>query len=314
MKNDSFVRNPVRELPDGSIVRVFPFHISLEGRETRVLCRDRMDYDVFVKAIVICARRQNVILLAYSVVSNHGHSVVLAASKDEADDFGEDVKRIYSMHFRRRYGDSGVMRGVDVNSQWLDSDWYLRNAIAYDIRNALDNGACSIQEYEWTSYKAYFTDSQARERSSARFVESLSKAEKRSVMHTGDDLKAVRWLVDCDGGIIPSSVCDWRYVEAAFDGNPTLLLQRIGLVNVAEMSEKLIDSPRRFKKDEEVIRSAGDICRRWFSCEIHDLPLEKKCRLIPYYFRSNRTSVAQLARVFELPKDKVAEILRKNGL
>lgn len=314
MKNESFVRNPLRELPDGSIVRVFPFHVSLEGRETRVLCRDREDYDVFVKFIVVCARRKNVILVAYSVVSNHGHCVVLTAGKKEADDFGEEIKKMYSMYFRRKYGDSGAMRGVDVNSQWLDSDWYLRNAIAYDIRNALDNGACSIQDYEWTSCKAYFPGRKSVEHSGARAVNSLTKSEKRAVMRTNDELKGVRWLVDGEGSMIPRSVCDWKYAEEAFENNPTLFLQKIGLVNMAQMQEKLVDGPRQFKKDEEVMRAVGDTCRRWFSCEIRELPLEKKCRLIPYYFRSSRTSVAQLARVFELPKEIVSDILKKNGL
>lgn len=307
------MRNPIRRLPDGAVARVFPFHVSLEGRESKVLCRDDEDCDTFVKIVVISAKRKNVILLVYSVVSNHGHSVVLAAKKGDADAFGEEVKRIYSMHFRRKYGDIGALRGMDVNSQWLDSDWYLRNAVAYDIRNALDNGAFSIQDYKWTSYRAYFADTGSVEYEAARPVSSLGKAEKRALMRTNDDLRDVNWLVGRDGCLVPYSVCDHKYVEDAFENSPTLMLQRIGIVNMAEISERLIDGPRTFRKDEEVLRSVGEICRRWFSCAVHDLPIDKKCRLIPYYFRSHRTNVSQLARVFELSKETVAEILKKNG-
>lgn len=109
MKNTTFVRNPMRMLPDGTIARVFPFHVSLEGKENRVLCREDEDYDVFVKVFVVCARRKNVILEVYSVVSNHGHSVVLCADKTSADSFGEEVKRIYSMYFSRKYEDTRAM-------------------------------------------------------------------------------------------------------------------------------------------------------------------------------------------------------------
>lgn len=312
MKNNSFERNPVQELPNGIVARVFPFHVSLEGRETRILCRDTEDYDSFVKIAVVCTRRKNVILVTYSVVSNHGHFVVLCTCKKAADDFGEEVKRVYSMYFQRKYHESRATKGMDVDSQWLDSDWYLRNAIAYDIRNAMDNGADSILEYEWTSFRAYF--SQRRTDSEDRLVCSLSKSQKRALMHTNDTMEGARWLVSGKGKIVPYSVCNYRYVEGAFNNSQTLFLQKIGNVNVAEMSEKLIESPHRFKKDEDVVRAAGDICRKWFSCEIHDLPVVRKCRLISYYFQSNRTSVSQLARVFELPKDTVAEILRKNGL
>lgn len=313
MKNNSFERNPVRQLPDGTITRVFPFHVSLEGLESRVLCRGDEDYDTFIKIVVVSARRKNVIPVVYSVVSNHGHDVVLAARKGDADDFGEEVKRIYAMYFRRKYGDIGALRGMDVNSQWLDSDWYLRNAIAYDIRNALDNGACSIQDYKWTSFRAYFADVNSPELLSARPVRSLVRDERRALMHTNYDLKDVNWMIGEDGLLIPHTVCDHKYVEDAFENNPTLLLQKIGSVNMAELNERLIDGPRKFKKDEEVIRSVSDISRRWFSCEIHNLPFDKKCRLIPYYFRSHRTNVAQLARVFELAKETVSEILKKNG-
>lgn len=313
MKNPSFERNPRRQLPDGTITRVFPFHISLEGRESRVLCRCDEDYDVFVKIVAVSSIRRNVILAVYAVVSNHGHCVVLAATKHDADRFGEELKKIYAMYFRRKYGDTGALKGMDVNSQWLDNDWYLRNAIAYDIRNALDNGVCSIFDYKWTSFRAYFAEVSSSENESVRRVSSLSKAEKRALMHTNDDLRGVHWLVGKDGALVPDSVCDYKYVENAFENNPTLLLRKIGTVNVAEIAEKMITGPRQFKKDEEALRSVSDVCRRWFSCEVHDLPFDKKCRLIPFYFQSHRTNVQQLARVFELSRDTVAEILKKNG-
>ena len=73
-----FERNPFRELPDGSLARVFPFHISFSGTKERVLCRKDNDYDIFIKMIHICAYKRNVIVIIYTVVSNHAHIVVLA--------------------------------------------------------------------------------------------------------------------------------------------------------------------------------------------------------------------------------------------
>ena len=40
-----------RMLPDGTICNVQPFHVSMEGMEKAVLCRDAADYDAFVKII-----------------------------------------------------------------------------------------------------------------------------------------------------------------------------------------------------------------------------------------------------------------------
>ena len=301
------MRNQLRELPDGRCVRVFPFHISLEGKETRILCREDEDYDVFVKIIAVCAERKGVILVAYGVVSNHGHSVVLADTKRSADAFGEEIKKMYSMFFRKKYGDEKVMKGMDVNAQWLDSDWYLKNAVAYDIRNALDNCALSLEDYPWTSYRAYFRC----DRPAGKKVSELKKNEKRRLMHTEDDLSSVPWLLDSSGRLIPSSICDTEYVEKAFEGNPSLFLQKVAGVNMAELSRRLDENPRSFRKDEEVLRNVNDISRRWFQCTVHDLPYEKKARLATYYFRCNRTSVPQMSRVFELSREEMAFMLKK---
>ena len=140
-----FERNPIRKLPDGTVSKVYPFHISMEGLETCILCRDDEDYDVFVKIFHTCSLRKNVIIIIYAVVSNHGHAVVLAESQDSADGYGDEIKRMYSMYFNRKYGEKSALKHVDTKAIWLNNGWYLRNSIAYDIRNAMDNGAQSVQ-------------------------------------------------------------------------------------------------------------------------------------------------------------------------
>lgn len=81
-----------RVLPDGTIGNVQPFHICLEGLEKAVLCRDEKDYDAFVKIICLAAWRKNVIVVIYTVVSNHSHATVLARCQEDADGYGEEGK------------------------------------------------------------------------------------------------------------------------------------------------------------------------------------------------------------------------------
>ena len=145
----------IRPLPSGKTCHVHPFHVCLKGTESSVLCRDDEDYDAMVKIIAVSSRRKDVIVVIYTVVSNHCHIVVLAPSQAEAFAFGEDVKRMYSMWFSRKYGEKGVLRRIQTSAIWLDSDWYVRNALAYVPRNALDNG-CNVDEYRWSGYSAMF--------------------------------------------------------------------------------------------------------------------------------------------------------------
>lgn len=279
----------------------------MEGLERTILCRDEEDYDAMVKILCVSARRKNVLLVIYAVVSNHCHAVVLARYQQDADDYGEEVKRMAAMWFSRKYGESGVLKGTDVKAICLDSDWYVRSALAYVPRNALDNG-CNVNEYPWSGYRAMFSQDVSK-RVSARQVSSLPRDEMRRIMHTGDKLKDVPWLLDDSGRLIPSSICDSAYLEQAFGNDQSFFLRTIGSLNPAEMNQKLIDNPRMRLTDSEFYKYVAAVSLRWFKAELSKLSLEQKARLIPYISRTMKTSVPQLARAFGLNRDVIRKML-----
>ena len=297
-------RTVLRQMPDGSVRYAQPYHVSMEGQKTVVLCRDDEDYDAMVKIISVCARRKNVIVIIYAVVSNHSHVAILAICQEDADAFSEEIKRMYSMWFSRKYGRTGIMRTVDVKALLLDSDWYTRNALAYVPRNALDNG-CNVDEYPWSGYKAMFSGQPP----TGCPVASMSKEMKREVMHTGDKLTDVRWLVDDNGRLIPKSICDFEYLEQAFEHDQAYFLRTIGGQNSAEMRHKLVDAPRHMLTDNEFLKIAEETSQRWFSSPIDQISIDRKIRLIPYLFRTVKTTVPQLSRSFGLPREEVSHIL-----
>lgn len=294
------------ELPDGSIRQVYPFHISLEGLESRVLYRDDRDYDAMVKILCVAARRKNVIVIIYAVVSNHCHVAVLAAAQEDAYEYGQEIKRMYGMWFSRKYGENAVLQGVDVKAILLDTDWYVRNALAYIPRNALDNG-CNVNEYRWTGYRAMFLNGQRP--GLRRKVSSLTKRKRERILHTGDDLKDVNWQIDDQEELVPDSFCDYNYLEQAFERDPAFFLKTIGGQNAAEMQEKLIDGPRKMVTDGEFLNLANETCQRWFQAELSNLSRERKFRLISYLSRTSRTTIPQTARVFGLSRDDASRAL-----
>ncbi len=300
-----------RRLPDGSIRLVQPYHVSMEGLEKQILCMDDEDYDAFVKILCVCANRKNVIIIVYAVVSNHCHAAVLAVSQTEADAFGEEIKRMYSMWFSRKYGGKGILRKTDVQAISLDTDWYVRNALAYILRNALDNG-CNVSEYPWSAFSAMFSKGFPQV-SGFRKVSSMTKKERRGVMHTGDKLEGISWLVDDRGHLIPRSICDYNYLEQVFENDQAFFLKTIGGQNAAEMKYKLVDSPRKRLTDNEFVKKAEETSLRWFSCPISEISIERKIRLIPFLFRTNKTTVPQIARTFGLGRDEVLSILGRSG-
>jgi REP element-mobilizing transposase RayT len=298
-----------RTLPDGSVRNVQPFHVCLEGLEKAVLCRDDRDYDAFVKIICVAARRKNVIVVIYTVVSNHSHATILACCQDDADAYGEEVKKMASMWVSGRYGERKLLRRTDVKVPCLDNDWYVRNTLAYVPRNALDNG-CNVNEYRWSGYRAMFLGKDAPEDPGpVRKVGEMTRREHRALFHTGDDLSGVPWLVDADGCLIPESFCDTDYLEQAFNYDQVYFIRTIGEVNVAEMRQRLVDGPRTLRNDDEVLKDAAAEADRWFKTGLADLSRLQKTRLIPYFYRTRKTTIRQLARVFGMGREEIQSIL-----
>ena len=301
-------RSVVRKLPDGSTKCVEPYHVCLKGLETAILCRDDEDYDVMVKVLAVCAWRHNVVIVTYSVVSNHTHSAVLAAKWEDAQAFGEDCKKVYSMYFQHKYGEEGILRRVKVKALWLDNPFYLRNTLAYIPRNALDNGG-DIVDYPWSGHLAMFR----RDTSTGRPVSSLTKRERRSLLHTGKSLKGVPWQLDGSGHLLPYSICDHAYLEQVFNSDPAYYLKTIGGVNVAEMRYLLEEKPYVMQPDSEFYKTVNELSRRWFNTDLAAISLDRKLRLLPYVYRTSKTTIPQLARIFGLERAKIATLLGRKG-
>ena len=299
-----------RKLPSGETKSVQPYHISMKGLKKAILCRDDEDYGVMVKHIAVCAHRKNVIIIIYGVVSNHCHVAVLAANYQDASNFADELKRNYAQWFQTKYLEKQILKDVDVQALLLDSDWYVRNALAYIPHNALDNGA-PVDKYKWSGYRAMFADK--KNKPTGLPVCKFTRREQDRIMHSRENLKDVPWLVDADGDLIPESFCDIAYLEQVFNHDQAYWLRAIGGVNQAEMEEKLVEAPRQMIPDSEFYKVVADISQRWFSADLAQLPQEKKIRLLPYIWRTRKTTVNQLARVFGLERDQVAYVVRSKA-
>ena len=303
----AFVRPVSRIMPKGNICMVFPYHVSFEGLEKNIICRDEEDCDILVKTLAVCARRKNVIIIIYAVVSNHAHVAVLAKIYEDADAFAKEVKRTYSMLFRKKYGEAKSLKDTTVNVQVLDTEWYLRNALAYVPRNAYDNGADSLFDYKWTGFRACFR--KGNPTNARHKVSEMTFREWRAIMHTGDDLSDTTWELNSDNELEPDSFRDYKYLEDSFNGYQSFFYKCIGIVNTSEMNQKLVVSPRKMKTDSELMKELNDLSERWYSVDARNLPESKKARLLPYVFRTMKTSIPQVARAMGLSRDEIRRLL-----
>ena len=306
-----FQRVVERVLPDGTSGKVYPFHLSLEGMESILLCRDDEDYDHLEKSFYLAALSCNTLVISEIVMSTHGHCAVLAMNWEAASATGEYVKKRHSQYLAGKYGDRHVLARTRISVQYLDSERYVRNALAYIPRNAADTG-CRIEDYRWSSYRGVFVGGVCPK--GGRAVSVLTRREKEAVFRTHKDLSAVSWILDADGRLEPASACDYKYLESAFGGDQTFFLRMIGDVNPAEMRQKLVLSSRVWQADSEFFVTVSTLADKWYRRPVSELTRPEKSRLITYLYRSYCTSVAQLARCLRLPKEDVMTVLRDNGI
>ena len=51
------------------------------------------------------------------------------------------------------------------------------------------------------------------------------------------------------------------------------------------------------------------MCIRWYRQDIAEIPMDKKIRLLTYVRRTMRTTLPQLARIFGMSRERVAETI-----
>lgn len=302
----AFQRVVFRTLPDGHSAKVYPFHVSLEGMESVLLCRDEEDYDQLIKGFHVSAWKCNCLVVIDIAMSNHGHVAILAPSMDHAVMVGELIKKRHSQFIAWKYNEPGVLSGSRVDVRYLDYDSYVRNALAYIPRNALDAHG-RIEDYPWSGYRGMFVEGKSRH--ACRRVSALSRRERESLFRTHADLSGVPWLINSTGNLEPASTCDWQYLESAFNHDQAFFLKTIGTVNVAEMRQKLVENMRRKHTDMEMMTVISEMADKFYSRTVPDLSPDMKAKMITYLYRSYRTSVPQLARCLQLPRDLTARLV-----
>ena len=210
----------------------------------------------------------------------------------------------------KRYGEEKILHRVDMKALCLDTDWYVRNALAYIVRNILDNGG-DINNYFWSGYSAMFVNKKCGDAHAGRAVSSLTKREREQILHTGEKLSGVPWLINHDGSLIPQSICDHNYLEQAFENDQAYFLRLIGSVNTSEMRYNLEERPYQILPDSEFYKSVEETCQRYFSKGISEISLEQKNRLVPYIYHTRKTTIPQLSRVIGIPRETLARMLAK---
>jgi REP element-mobilizing transposase RayT len=129
------------------------YHLTQRGNNGALLFRDEHDYARFARLFWRVVRRYRWRCLAYCLMPNHYHLVVLTEEPNLAAGM-RDLNGSYAKCFNARYDRFGHVFQGRYGGRLIESEPYLRATIAYVLGNPVRAGLCTAaDDWSW-SYDA----------------------------------------------------------------------------------------------------------------------------------------------------------------
>ena len=263
------------------------------------------DYCVGMNLVAALAAELPVFVLAFVLMSNHVHFVLLA-TKTDAERFINEFKRRHSKHLHLRYGIIKLLKDNNQDVQFIPmEDESPERAIAYVQMNPVAANIClQPTQYPWGSGDIFFNPSRPK----GNRLDSLSERARRKTLHTKTRLPG-HWLLGDDGYVLPASYVRIDYVERIFR-TAKRMDYFLRTSSKAKLRLKSTEDAMPSFKDQLVLAAIPNLCRSLFQKqafeELTDSQKSEILRQLRFRFSSN---VHQLARVAGLTYDAAARLL-----
>ena len=130
------------------------YHVVLYANGRQSLFEDDADRRAFLGFLVEAARRYDVRVLAWCLMSNHVHMLL----EDPEGCLGETMRSLetsYAQRFNSRGGHVGHVFKGRYYSNPVETEPYLLEAMRYIHNNPAKAGVCAAEDYPWSSYHEY---------------------------------------------------------------------------------------------------------------------------------------------------------------
>lgn len=285
------------------------YHVCTDGNSCQTMMKNDSDFLVAVNYLAISSWRTSVQVIAYCIMANHFHFLILSEDREKTVAFIALFKKMISMYLQKKYGMTKVMKDVGNGISLIGELRYLQNCVAYILRNPISARICSrIEDYPWSSYHCYFSDK--RNHGFLKKVSELAARERRVFLKSDINLSDCPFLVDASGNVLPSSFVMVDIVEKIFRRSGKSFLFSLGVTNDSHMEYDLTVKPLIRSADVDLVSEVERLVPRYFPGKtLSELSRSDKCRIIKQIFYNNKTSIPQLSRVLGLPRDIIRTVL-----
>lgn len=170
---------PCRVAYEGAI-----YHVTIRGNNDEVVFRDDQDRRTYLERVTRAGGRHAMGILAYVLMTNHVHLIVRTRQANISAAM-QWLHGCYAALFNRRHVRRGHLFGDRFFSSVIDRDEYLLESTRYVHLNPVRADLVQRPEdYDWSSYRKYFTGDQAAvpiERDSVLEVLSADSSQRESL-------------------------------------------------------------------------------------------------------------------------------------
>ena len=279
--------------------------VTTDHLEDGVWFREEQDFKVGMNYVAVLAASSPVAILAFILMSNHVHFVLLGR-KEDAEAFINELKRRYSKYLQYKYGSEKALKANSVDVKLISSgEESAERAIAYVQMNCVAANIClQPTQYPWGTGNLFFNETHPK----GVRLDSLSERARFRLLHTRAKLPG-HWIVGEGGYILPSSYVKIDYVERIFR-NPKRMDYFLRNSSKAKLRLESKDDALPSFKDEVVLAALPELCRTLFSKlsfkELSDAQKTEVLRQLRFRFSSN---IHQLDRVVGLSYDETARLM-----
>lgn len=291
-----------REIGGEEAATVRFFHICTDGTNNGVIHFTEKDYNQAVKISAVCAYANGVKIIDYCHMSTHSHFVVWTDSYEKAKCFADSYKKRYSQYLSRHHGLKNALSGVKCSPIEICDVLYLKKCIAYVLLNAVAAGIVKYPEdYKWSSFNAYFQDSDAR----GADVAGLGTVRTRTVFTTRCNLSASGYKVDENGNLEIRSLVDYAFVERLF-GTKSEFYKTLNYTDSIAEEGKYVCHTVRYDDTELFAELVEMASRRYRKTDIRQLTKKEKISLAIPLQKKTGVTLKRIARILRLNPIEVA--------
>lgn len=130
------------------------YHVMARGNRKQCIFRSDRDRHRFLEILANAALRYGVLILGFSLMSNHFHLVV-TTPRGNISAFMRQVDGVYTQYANWRHKEVGHLFQGRFKAVLIDYDLHLLTALSYVFMNPVDAGLVAAPcEWPWSSYRA----------------------------------------------------------------------------------------------------------------------------------------------------------------